>query len=778
MDEFEFDEFLRIAMPALEAVDSIRLLDLLSKKLDRAVKASKAEPYPGYSSVWCRDLDQPDPVDGVLAQLARAVAGIAVRASTSAESTERVFAILDRYELEIFARIRLRVLAAAGPFVRDRLDSFLRDRASVEPSFRGRETAAVVREQFENASEDARLAFQHAVEAGPADKEIERPDAEKERAERKGSWQRRRLLWFRGRIPASLRDLATRVGVTGEQPSPEAEGLAEDGFYVSGGFIGERSPISVERLAAFGPKEFVDYLVTWRPELSSWTSPTNEGLERIIGEYAATRPDEALARARLLAESPQGAAEPHVPAYVQALFGGVRRAAEAGTAVDWPEALRLIGDLLPRIDQEISREEKGNPRRPWRWLATEIVDLLIAASRSSSIPFAQTEALWAIVDQIIRSAHTWEADDGEPFKSFEDVLTAALNTAAGRATEALMEAALATYRNALGVPEVEATAEQVEAAKAVVAPRLRPLVQHVLAQAGRGALAARAVVGTYVPQIHLLDRAWLMDAAAVIFENGASEPLSHPTWGAYLTRARLYSDVFPDLRRWYVAAAASIPQTLRVSSDRHWSLTQHLAEHIFWAYARGLIEITDDDRLLSTVFELVPTAERAHISWEVFRAFTDAKEPVPNQLAERVVRFWRWRLECLEQLPESDSRQEEFSGLTWLVCTPSLSDGDVLDLGLRTIEGSRGDAAARGTIWDRVGRLADADIDKAFRIAELLITAALGRPHPHVTLQQTERVLGRALAAGSAETRERGRRLVHTLGDRGYVEFGRLLGER
>jgi len=128
-------------------------------------------------------------------------------------------------------------------------------------------------------------------------------------------------------------------------------------------------------------------------------------------------------------------------------------------------------------------------------------------------------------------------------------------------------------------------------------------------------------------------------------------------------------------------------------------------------------------------------------------------------------------------LPQSDSRQEDLGGLTWLICTPYLSDADVLEVGLRTIEASRGNATARGEIWERLGRLADIDVDRTFRMAELLITAALDRPHPHITLEHTQRVLERALSAGNAETRARSKRLIHTLGERGYFEFGRLLVE-
>jgi hypothetical protein len=87
-----------------------------------------------------------------------------------------------------------------------------------------------------------------------------------------------------------------------------------------------------------------------------------------------------------------------------------------------------------------------------------------------------------------------------------------------------------------------------------------------------------------------------------------------------------------------------------------------------------------------------------------------------------------------------------------------------------------GDAAARGAIWEHLTRLSAAGIDRAFRMVELVIGATLERPHPYITLGQTEALLRRALTAGSTDTREAATCLVHTLGQRGYIEFGQLLG--
>ena len=161
-----------------------------------------------------------------------------------------------------------------------------------------------------------------------------------------------------------------------------------------------------------------------------------------------------------------------------------------------------------------------------------------------------------------------------------------------------------------------------------------------------------------------------------------------------------------------------------------------------------------------------------------FRGWSDATRPVGAQHIARLVQFWRWRLDQWEDLPESDVRQDDLRGLTWFVRTPYVPDEDVLTLGLRTLRASRGEAIGYGAIWEPLARLADVDASRTFRMAELLIEAALDRPHPHITFEQTQHVLACALAADDADTRDRSVQLIHTLGERGYVEFGQLLEGR
>lgn len=782
LDEFEFDEFLQHALPSLERVDPIGLLNLISQKLERAVKAAfpiGADTYPGHSSTWVRDLDQSDPTDGELPQLARAVCGVARRAASCAENVDIVLTLLERHDHEVFQRIRLRVLAAAGEHTRERVDAFFSDRRTLEPPFRGREIAAVARAQFVNASPEAQAAFVRHLEAGPSDRAQDVGEAAADDANGQAllAWQRTRLLWLRDSIPDALQGLASRLGVTSQQHSPHDAGLAEDGFYIGSGFVGEKSPVSVDQLRAMDDGAFVEFVLTWQPDVSYPVSPTREGLHRVHADYATQYPVDALSRGELLASRLE-TADARLATHINGLLDGLRASISAGNHIDWRRLLGLLAVLWAGIDGHVADEDSRSIVRPWRWLATAIVDLITAASRRNAAPDGHAGQLWELAEAVITSTHTWTASEGVGLGSFADVLSAALNDSGGRATEAALEVACAVFRSTLAIPERDATPQQLTVAANAVAPRLEPLLEHVLKQDGRGAIAAQAVIGSYLPQIHLLARDWLLSAAPRLFTGGTETPVRYPAWGAYVTRASMFRDVFRDLRPWYLRAAADMPILAKHDLKRdQWSLTEHLAGHVFSAYIAGLIDIEDDDQLLVTVFANLPPQERAHISWQVFRNWTDSRQPIGEQTADRLLRFWRWRLDRLQDDPDSSATQQDLVGLAWFICTPFLPEGTVLELGYRTLKMSGGDAAAHGAIWERLTELCNVDVDRVFDMAELLVQGALSKPYAHITLDQTGAVLSRALKSSKEDTRDRAARLIHSLGDRGHVEFGRLLAE-
>jgi hypothetical protein len=311
-----------------------------------------------------------------------------------------------------------------------------------------------------------------------------------------------------------------------------------------------------------------------------------------------------------------------------------------------------------------------------------------------------------------------------------------------------------------------------------VTPRLVPLLEEILERDGRSALAAQAMLSQFIPQVHLMARGWMLQSSARLFDGGAASPLSRPIWAAYITRARLYDNVFRDLRPWYVAAADAAGEANgdAAPQDHTWAPSRHLAVSVLTAVLHGLASVGDADELVERTFLNVKVEDSTHAYWGIFRSWSDSDGEVAPKFIERLVQFWEWRLQQLELSGDSDRRTEEAIGLRWFLATPHIPAGDAVRLGRRTVELSGIDIEDRGVpLWDRLVELAEEDVGGTYEIAERLIQEALARDFPYLPFESVAPTLARALKYGDDQIKKRAERLVNTLGERGLYEYGKLL---
>lgn len=781
LDSYTLGEFLKDAVPALEAFRLGETAALLSKTLERAVwlveKAGGAgESYLRGSTGWCPWLEGVAPDDDVRAQLAVALAGVATRTAARGEQeAANVLDTLGKYEHEIFQRLRLFVLTAAGRFAQGRLDDVIADSRLIDSPPSEREYASLLRAQFNQASPQAQRLFSYALERGPDPERVknvlkyrEAEPTQEEIGEIVADWQRRRLLWFHEQIPELLRPMAERLGVEPKKPSEEERALNEEGFYIGGvTCVGERSPVPAKELASMTPEAIVSYLETWRPDGASHREgPTIRGLELALAQYAADQPESgATVAGRLKSASPE-------PGYVSALLGGFKEALEKGRTVPWEQALDLAAFAVARANEVEGESGDSNLAREWRWAAGAAARLIEKGCEGNHIPESHEDTVWAITAEALRSAATWaEGDDSEEYRTFYSVLSTALNTLSGHLVDALIDVALWEFRRK-HPGEDGATMRDSTA----VTHRLVPLLEEVLGRGGRAGLAAQAMLGHYIPQVLLMARAWTMESAQRLFDGGARCPATRPIWAAYLTRSRFYENVFRDLRPWYVVAADAGTTGEVDQQDRDWSPPRHLAMHVLTAVLWGLAEVGDPDGLVGRTFSNVTVADRSHAYWAVFRGWSDSDSKIDAELTTRLVRFWEWRLDQLEALDDEKERSEEAAGLKWLLAAPHVPAADALRLGRRTLDLIGDKLKDRGsTLWERLAELSESDAGGAYEIAERLIQRALTQDYPYLPFERVAPTLRRALKS-DASIKDRAIRLIHTLGERGLFEYGKLLG--
>jgi len=779
------------------------------------------------SEDWADDLDHVNEGGDVRAQLAVALAGVASRtAARDTAGAQFVDKTLARQNMDVFTRIRLVALTAGGEFApQSSLDAFVADHMAIDPPFRAREVAAFLREQFARASLRAQRQFLTSLERGPDPEFVERivafrqsraldrgaanelieasaeasggKEAQAHDAESRDvivEWQRTRLRWFHNRIPEMLAPLATALSVTPHVPSAQEQALDEVGSWSSEVHgVGYRSPLSTSEIATMSPETLVDYLSTWQPDIgvSYFEGPSPAGLEQALTSFVKEQPEKAQALARLL---PKAAI---APGFYAAVLAGFEELAEAGRSLPWRTLVTLVEFVFSDAGCAITiSTEIGVNAFPFRDAVRRAVGVLRAALAKDIVPENAEADLWRLADMIICSPITWSEprssalaiDSGseQSEETLGDLEFAALNSLTGNAVRMLMDAALWDYRrhkrlegatgaNAAARAQRPLHDELRNASRTV--PRLVPLLDSILEKSGRPGRLALTMLGALIPQLSVVARHWVLDHADLLFDGGATEPVEHPTWGTYLARGRFYDIVFRDLRAWYARAADAAPDPTPGSEQSNWSVSRNLAEHTIVAIVRGAAAIGDDDHLVEQVFSRTRVEDRVHAYWSIFRGWSDAKTPVPEEFVLRLVAFWDWRASILEGQAESEERGDEADGLGWFLVTPYIPPTEAIRLGLRTLRIASDDRRTGGSAWERLGELTQHDAVGTFELVELLARRALASDFPYLPFPQVAPPLRAALNAGNAETRMRARRLIHDMGERGLLEFGALLSQ-
>jgi hypothetical protein len=280
-----------------------------------------------------------------------------------------------------------------------------------------------------------------------------------------------------------------------------------------------------------------------------------------------------------------------------------------------------------------------------------------------------------------------------------------------------------------------------------------------------------------LPQIMLLDDEWVELQRGELFEGAIDEPFRNPTFAAYVVRASVFGKSFEYLRPLYEEAVAATAR-----SNNHWTSGpesfrpgRHLLWHVVLAYLYGWLELGPDDRLLDAAFTNSSPEDSAHVWWQFFREWSDAND-VSSDVVERITALLKWRLDRLEE--ESRDRKqvrEEARGLAWLALADQIPDHIMLPLLFRAVRLSKGDVPIAGALWQRVARMAAVDVHQATETAVLVVEAELRGDYPHFNFDELAPVLRIGLASEDAATRELALRTIHTLGERGFEQFGTLI---
>lgn len=769
---FGLSAFFKDVLPTLERIDPERTLKLLLSKIERIDKFSDPEEYG--LGIWRRADESHSTRENIPARLFRAVTDIAVRlAKPDRLSAIRVLEILEQHSGKIFTKVRLKFLANAGKQFPEKIDEIITSDDAIKPPHFLREIPELIRKQFRNASPLGRRIFRYGLERGPDMKqvrgeflsdEITEPD-EPQLIALRSRWIRRRLTWFRGEIPKELEALAKEVGMGEAKPTFEEQELAEVGHYIGGdvSWIGE-PPVETEDLSTRTVTEIFELLASWTPAQTEESRAIGTKLEKSLLEYCARFPDQALEIARMIMK------QQVAPRFVDSLMTGFRQAVQADKTIDWDEVLQFACWAI----QVACEQANNSPERHLNWseVASSAVSLARAGADGDRASQTACTSMWEIMYTASDCGLLWRDSSEEPFRTFEDVLSAALNSHSGRLVEALISVALWTHRATAPKQEQQDSVDL----QTAVQRRLIPILRQILDKRGRSGIAGQAMLGHFIPQIHFLAPNWVITNSEELFSGGAESPLSRPIWAAYITRAQTYKNVFDALRHWYLVAAqiAGTPAGRISKEERDWSITRNLAIKVTIEMIRGSISIGDSDKLLETVFTNVPSPDKYQAYWNVFNWWSESSDAPPASFVERLGALWEWRLSEISKQPDHPDSIAEASGLSWLFKTQYIPAETLIRLGLPTIKLARGDIETYGA-WEKMLEISKIKPDETFEALEIIIQHELKSEYAYLPVEDVLPTLRTVLLAGGAETRKRATQLINRLGERGYLQFGELL---
>jgi len=414
------------------------------------------------------------------------------------------------------------------------------------------------------------------------------------------------------------------------------------------------------------------------------------------------------------------------------------------------------------------RSRTGLERNAWNWARREAVDFFQESCARDRLPGSFRDRAFQLAGFAVTSSPTWSEERTATIRQFGDIVHATLNSDAGKTTHLAIAVALWAYR-------ASGSASAPELARLV-----RPLLEGARTRQDAGRVAARAVLGEFLPQVILIDREWFLEHAEDLLGSGMQDYLGNPTWGAYLTLGHVYRDAFTTLRPWLGRHAAGLPALVTTENavgkvERDWCISRHYLEHAGKTYLYGYLARGESDRALDLIFDGTRAEDRAHLYWQIFRGWSDADKAPPDDYVERLVALWQWRLDMLEAAHDSEELAEEADGLGWFILTPHLPDARVLPLAMRTMKLAPGRRRTRRMAWPRLAQLGSLDPAAATQMAEQLIAAELADEWPHFDFDQVAPVLRIGLSAPEKSVQNRVEWLVHRLGDRGWTEFGTLL---
>jgi hypothetical protein len=759
-------------MGTLAPLMGIQILHLLCELLDQSVRLGTRNPaqvFPNDHLSIARPAIEDEPghiVMGITDVLITGVRDCADRLIRDRVVSEAdVLAEVEGKGWSVFRRIALHVLrchpeselVAAHLAARTNFD---------DPSLR-REYSVLAREHFGLLGTKERELIFSWIVAGPDLDEYGRraqawsgaTPSEEERQRYTKKWQLERLGWLSPHLPDPLAGIYSEL--RNEIGEPEPAGAA---VFPMSGWVGPTSPRTEEELHTLPVSELATFLKGWRPPDADF-SPSPEGLGRtlseVVGSDAKRFAEEASAFVGL------------DPTYVRALFGGLRDALRKKSSFPWSQVINLARWVVSQPREIEGRKPSGWDKDPhWGWCRGALAALLEAGfgEGEGAIPFSQRTEVWMVLQPLAEDPDPAPQDESTSSESSLDPATLSINTTRGQAMHAVIHYALWVRRNLEKLPG--GTALLANGLKEM--PEVEKVLERHLDLTVDGSLAIHSVYGQYFPYLHLLDPQWAEGALERIFPQVEGlRPYWAAAWKSYLVFCRPFNamlSVLAEAYRFAVGRSAELQEAGMLPGEP----VEHLAAHLMAFYWRGVLTADYPPGLLDDFWRLGSPDLRAKAIAYVGRNLHLEGLALDDEGLARLKQLWEGRLSAAKASGRAQDFASELAAFGWWVgfgridAEWALANLDaVLDLAADVDDDLR--------VMEQLARWAQAFPMQATSCAGKMVRLSRNPWGIHLWRDELTALLVNALGQPNPEVRLKARLLIDYLGQRGFVDFGRLL---
>ena len=661
--DWNYEEGLKKAIPALLRADRARTFALLCDLLDRAMALSRRKGEPeeqDYSCIWHNAIEQDEQPPELRSLIISAVRNAAESLiSGDAAALPEVLAELRRHEWPVFKRMEFHILGRFANIAIGEIVPLAVQLAAVEGGAH-HEAARLLKTAFGQLPGATQEDILERIAAGPKEDDvlrwlqfIGREPTPETIAQFGRAWQAQRFALLTDQVPEEWKERVNAVLAGAGQTLKLDE--VEDG----GTYVGPTSPKSLDELQQMGPAAVVEFLRIWQEPQGHFVA-TPEGLGRVLGDAIAHDPAGYVEQAQAF----QGLD----PTFVRFFFSGLETALKEHRPVEWAPVLSLAQRVL-----EQPREIQGRKTdlmeadESWQWTRGAIANLLEDGLNQREpqpgqpaqypLPFDERARVWAILEPLTH--------DPDPTPEYEaqfggdnmDPRTLAINSVRGKAMNALIAYAFWIRQHLDCLPERPATTLD-------VMPEVREALEGHLDVARDPSLAIRSTYGRYFPWLHRIDPMWTQNAVESIFP--AEEPLAayrSAAWDAYLMFCRPYDSLLSLLEQEYLRSARALLTPDQSEKHGH-SPSVRLAEHLMSYYWSD--KLTLNGELMVTFFQSAPDELRGRAISLLGRFLAkDPESPIAEATLDRLRALWESRVQAARQAADVTAHREELAHFGW-----------------------------------------------------------------------------------------------------------------